>query len=394
MFLKIWLSYIIGYVNIKVEGYFLERFLNICISKKIFLWNIKRKKSSLLYANISISDYKKLKNIAKKTKSRVKIESKKGIPFLLHKYRKRKIFVILLIIVTIGLVTTSNFIWNIEIKGNTTISKQEIIEELNKQGLKIGTNKNKINTNLIVNKVRLNREDIAWIGINLKGTNAIIEIKEAKKAPEIIDEKKYCNIISNKNAMITKINVQNGTAVVKEGDIVKEGDVLVNGYLEGLYTGIRYVHAKADIEAKVWYSKKEKFYYNQQIKVPTGVTEERYTLNINNFKINFYKTLSKFKKYDTINENKKLMLFSNFYLPIEIIKTTNYEYEEQDVIYTEEELKNKGTEKLTNELESEIECKENIINKQVNVYGNTEYLEIEVIYEVLENIGIEDEILF
>ena len=85
MFLKIWLNYIIGYVNIKVEGYFLERFINICISKKILLWNIKRKKASLLYANISVSDYKKLKEIARKTKTRVKIESKKGIPFILHR---------------------------------------------------------------------------------------------------------------------------------------------------------------------------------------------------------------------------------------------------------------------------------------------------------------------
>ena len=394
MFLKIWLNYIIGYVNIKVEGYFLERFINICISKKILLWNIKRKKASLLYANISVSDYKKLKEIARKTKTRVKIESKKGIPFILHRYRKRKIFVVLLAIVIVGLVATSNFIWNIEVKGNTIIPKEEIIEELSKQGLKIGTNKNKINTNLIINKVRLEREDIAWIGINLKGTNAIIEIKEADKAPEIVNESEYCNIVSNKTGMITKINVQNGTANVKEGDIVKEGDVLVNGYLEGLYTGIRYVHAKADIEAKVWYSKKEKFYYNQQIQVPSGATEEKYTLNINNFKINFYKTLSKFEKYDTINENKKLMLFSNFYLPIEFIKTTNYEYEDQDVTYTEEELRSKGTEELTNELENEIECKENIVNKQVNIYGNTEYIEVEVIYEVLENIGIKDKILF
>ena len=88
------------------------------------------------------------------------------------------------------------------------------------------------------------------------------------------------------------------------------------------------------------------------------------------------------------------MLFSNFYLPIEFIKTTNYEYEDQDVTYTEEELINKGTEELSNELESEIECKENIVNKQVNVYGNTEYVEVEVIYEVLENIGIKDKILF
>ncbi len=394
MFLKIWLNYIIGFVNIKVEGYFLERFINICISKKIFLWNMERKKSSLLYANISVNDYKKLKQIAKKTKVRVKIEAKKGLPFIIHRYRKRKIFLGLLVLVVIGLIITSNFIWNIDVNVNGEISKQEIIQELNNQGLKVGSNKSKIDTNSIINKIRLNRDDIAWIGISLKGTNAIVEIKEADQAPEILDESEFCNIISNKTAMITKINVQNGTANVKEGDIVKPGEIMVLGYVEGKYTGIRYVHAKADIEAKIWYSKKEKFYYNQQIKVPSGATEKKYTLNINNFKINFYKTLSKFKKYDTINESKKLMLFSNFYLPIEIIKTTNYEYEDQDITYTEEELKSMGTKKIEEELKNEIENKENIVNKQVNVYGNEEYVEVEVIYEVLENIGIKDKILF
>ncbi len=394
MFLKIWLNYITGYVNIKVESFFLERFINICISKKILLWNIKRKKSTILYASISIKDYRRLKEIAKKTKSKVKIQNKKGLPFLFHKYRKRKIFIALFILIIMGLIATSNFIWNIEIKGNSGISKEEIINALNENGLKIGTNKNKIDADLVINKIRLQRDDIAWIGISMKGTNAIVEIKETEKAPEIIDESEYCNIVSNKNASITKINVQNGTAAVSVGDIVKEGDVLVNGYLEGKYTGIRYVHSSADIEAKVWYSKKEKFYLNQEIQVPTGATEEKYTLNLNNFKINFYKTLSKFENYDTINESKKLMLFSNFYLPIEIIKTTNCEYENQPKTYTEEELTEIATKQLEEDLEQEIENKDNILNKQVNVYPNEDYIEVEVIYEVLENIGVKEKIVF
>lgn len=394
MFLKIWLSYIIGYVNIKVESYFLERFINICISKKIFLWNIKRKKSTILYANISIKDYKRLKEITRKTKSRVKIESKKGLPFVLHKYRKRKIFLGLFVIVLIGLIATSNFIWNIEIKGNEEITREEIIGVLNQNGLKIGSNKNKIDTALLINKIRLQRDDIAWIGISMKGTNAIVEIKETDKAPEIINENEYCSIISNKNACITKINVQNGTAAVSVGDIIKEGDTLVLGYMEGKYTGIRYVHSSADIEAKVWYSKKEKIYFNQEINVPTGATEEKYTLNFNNFKINLYKTLSKFKNYDTINESKKLMLFSNFYLPVEIVKTTNYEYEVQPITYTEEELTEIATKQLEEQLMQEIDNKENILNKQVNVYKNEDNIEVEVIYEVLENIGVKEKIIF
>ncbi len=394
MFLKIWLNYITGYVNIKVESYFLERFINICVSKKIFLWNMKRKKSTILYANISIKDYRRLKEIVKKTKSKVKIENKKGLPFIFHKYRKRKIFIAFFILIIVSLIATSNFIWNIEVKGNISISKEEIVNALNENGLKIGMNKNKIDSNLVINKIRLQRDDIAWIGISMRGTNAIVEVKESEKAPEIINESEYCNIISNKNACITKINAQNGTAAVSVGAIVKEGDVLVNGYLEGKYTGIRYVHSSADIEAKVWYSKKEKFYLNQEIQVPTGATEAKYTLNLNNFKINLYKTLSKFENYDTINESKKLMLFSNFYLPIEIVKTTNYEYEKQPKTYTEEELAEIATRELEEKVKQEIENKDNILNKQVNVYPNENYIEVEVIYEVLENIGVKEKIVF
>ena len=42
-----------------------------------------------------------------------------------------------------------------------------------------------------INKIRLSRDDVAWIGITVKGTNAIVKVKEADKAPNILDENKY-----------------------------------------------------------------------------------------------------------------------------------------------------------------------------------------------------------
>lgn len=338
MIFKILIYYILGYLNIEVEGVFVERFINICKSRNILLWNVKMEQGVKLYANIGIKDYKNIREIAKKTNTSIKIEKKCGIPFILNRYKKRKVFAFILAIVVLMLVVVSNFVWNINISGNENVKTEEIKQALEKQGLKIGAYKRNLDSSNIINKIRLNRDDIAWIGITIKGTNAEVEIKEVTKAPKIIDENEYCNINSDKEGMITKISVQNGMAKVKEGDIVKKGDILVNGYIEGKYTGIRYVHAMADIEAKVWYSKKEKVFLNQQVPTDTGRIEEKYSLNLNNFKINFYKTLSKFENYDTINESKKLMLFSNFYLPIEFIKTTNKEYELKNITYTEEEL--------------------------------------------------------
>ena len=60
------------------------------------------------------------------------------------------------------------------------------------------------------------------------------------------------------------------------------------------------MHAEGDVQAKIKYSHKLKVYYNQIRKNQNGNKETRYLIKINNFKINFYKTLSNFENYDTI----------------------------------------------------------------------------------------------
>ena len=393
MYFKILLAYILGYVNIEVEGYFIERFINICNSKKIFLWNMKRKHSTIIRVNIGIRDFKKIKEIAKKTKCRVKIQKKRGIPFILHKYKKRKIFAIFFILLIIVVIALSNFVWNIEVIGNNKISAEEIIKDLADDNFKVGTSKTNLNTKNIIDKIRLKRSDLAWIGIEIKGTNAIVKIVEADLKPDIIKEEEYCNIVATKDAMIVKINAQNGTAVVKEGDIVTKGTVLIQGWLEGQFTGIRYVHANGEVQAKVWYSQKISVPLKQTKKIKTDKEENKYSVKINNFQINLHKSLPNFQKYDTIEENKKLRLFSNFYLPLELVKYTYKEYEEVVVVHSFEEAKQMGIDKAAETLKENIEGKK-VLDKQVQVKAEAEYIEVQVTYEVEENIGMEEKIVF
>lgn len=383
---------ITGYVSIEVEGYYIEKFINICRNNGIYLECLKREKTTIIHANIPVKEFKRVAKIAKSNKCKVKIKEKKGLPFFLNKYRKRKIFVISLVIMLLSLVALSKFIWNIEITGNVNISNSEILEIVKSEGLEIGKLKNKVDAKKIVEKIRLQRSDVSWVGIKISGTNAVIEIVEADKAPEVIDKDEYCNIVAKKDAMIINANAQNGTLQVKEGDVVKAGSVLIAGWLEGKYTGTRYVHATGEVTAKVWYSEKEKIYYKQKVKNKTGNSEKKYSININNFAINFYKRLSKFEIYDTISAEKKLKVSSNFYLPFELIVKENYELIEEEKIYTKEEAKEIGVNKLSEKLNSQIENTEDIVNKYINTNESEEYIEVEVIYEVLENIGTEEKI--
>ena len=391
---KILLAYILGYLEIKVEGYFIEKFINNCLKSNIFLWNIKRKRTTIMTCNIGVKDFKNIRKILKKTTCRIKIEKKKGLPFTFNKYRKRKIFALLIFIILIIIAILSNFVWNIQIEGTEKISKDELIQTLKEEGLSIGKFKPGIETREIINKVRLDRDDIAWIGIEITGTNAIVKVVEAEEKPEIVDEDEYCNIVATKDGVVTKIMAQNGTPLVKNGDLIKKGTVLIGGWLEGKYTGTRYVHSNGQVEAKVWYTQKERVYLKETKKEDTGEAQNKYSVNINNFIINFNKRVSKFENYDTIEEAKKIKLFSNFYLPIELVKTTYKEYKVVEIAHTLEEAKTIGIERAKDKLNAQIENTNNISDEQVNIKEETNFVDVEVVYEVKENIGTKEKIVF
>ena len=163
MLIKLLIQIILGYVRIEVEGYYIERFINLCTNRKIFTWNLKRDSGVKLFLNIGINEFKKIKDIARRTSCKIKIKEKRGIPFLLYRYKKRKIFAIFLLIILIILFISSRYIWNIEISFQDNQVVENIETDLEKLGLKQGIEKNKIDTEKIINDIRLNRSDIAWI---------------------------------------------------------------------------------------------------------------------------------------------------------------------------------------------------------------------------------------
>lgn len=205
MLFKILFLKIFGYVNVEVEGFFVEKFINICFSKGIFLWKIERKNSTTITARISIKDFKLLPAIAKKTKCKVLLKEKRGLPFLMNKYKKRKIFAITILVIAFLIFGLTRFVWNIEINCDGEIDNQEILELLADEGIKEGVLISKLDTEKAINEIRLQRSDISWIGIKISGTNLIVNIVKATETPEIIDDDTPCNIVSDKEAIITKI---------------------------------------------------------------------------------------------------------------------------------------------------------------------------------------------
>ena len=61
--------------------------------------------------------------------------------------------------------------------------QKEIIEIIKNEGVEVGKFKNKIDLQSLINKIRIQREDVAWVGMEIKGTNLIIDVVEADEKP-------------------------------------------------------------------------------------------------------------------------------------------------------------------------------------------------------------------
>ena len=88
-----------GVVTVQIEGFFTERFINLCRINNIKIWNIRNIVKGVIRFEINVKNFRKLRPITKKTKCKISIKNKKGIYFKLFKYRKRKLAFILIFLI-------------------------------------------------------------------------------------------------------------------------------------------------------------------------------------------------------------------------------------------------------------------------------------------------------
>ena len=401
MFSKKLLLFFLGFFEVEIEGMYIQRFINLAASKKIRIISSVLNRGTVLKFRCFAKDIEKVKEIAKKTDCLIDIKKEKGLPNFINRYKKRGYFVCIFLIVFILLFINSLFIWNIDINEveRNNIEDEEIdliYESLKNNGVEVGKLKKRFydKKECIINKIRLECENISWVGMEIKGTNLIIDIKKSiaknNEKEDIVEEHvfKDNNIYSNKSGKISKITVYSGTARKVVGDEIKEGELLVEGIMEGKYTGIREVMPNAEIliEKEIKYEKE----MNQKIelKEKTGNVVNKVEIYINNFKINLSKTLLNFENYDTIRENKRVKLFSNFYLPINFSFIKFEEWKMVEKIYNINELKDILYSEIDKQFKSEYDISdfEKIeIEEQTNEEDGK--LKLIIKYKVQEKIG-------
>lgn len=239
-----------GNVDFTASGKFPERFMNITAKNGVNIWNPVPEKNAIS-ASMYLSDYKKIRTLAKKSRVKTKITAKHGLPFIVNRYKARTGLFAGAVFGIILCIFLSNFIWSVKISGTEEISNTYLESLLADNGISVGVWKNNLDVDQIERNIQRKCGDVRWMSINITGSLVTVEVKETYKKPKLDTSKNPCNVKAVKDGVITRIQAYNGKPVVTKGSGVVNGQVLVSGLDETKQGDMRYLRANAKVFADV-----------------------------------------------------------------------------------------------------------------------------------------------
>lgn len=376
-------GFLFGFVTIVAESIFPERFINLCTKNGIRLKNIKRRDKTHIVADTGIREFKKIHKNVPKPNCKIHIEKKHGLPFFMHRYRKRKMLAGGAILFFVFLYAMTRFVWIIQITGNETVSDKEIAEAAKRAGLRAGMYVNSVNSEEIQSYLMTNMEKLKFVSVNRAGTVVYIDVRERENIREHFDITTPTNIIAAESGVIEKMLVQSGTAAVSKGDIVYKGQLLVSGAGDNKALGIKYSRSDAEIMARVWHEKTLELPFYKTEKQETGRVKNKRKLKIFGFSLNlFIKNKILFEKYDILSYTSYISLGEGKIIPIGIETTQYREYTQKRTELTPEQTK----ELLASQMDAEYKNSE-IVSKNFTCENG----KVTAVYECIEDIATEEE---
>ncbi len=381
-----------GYLFIEMSGFSPERFLNMCTVHEIELWNVVNSGQTYQFF-MTVSGFRKIKPIVRKSKVRLRILKKFGLPFFLYRNKNRKFYAAGFLGFFMILYSLSLFIWDIEFDGNQMYTYDTLLKYCESEKIHYGMQKSKIDCDGLEESLRTAFPEITWVSARVSGTRLLVKIKENEVLSQIpVKDETPCDLVAEKDGVITSMIVRTGVPMVAVGDTVTKGQVLVSGALPVIgdseeIINTHYVHSDADIRARTEHHYTKQIPMYRKIDVETGRVRKGYYIKAFRYSFLLMRPRPDGTSWKRTMEEEQLHLFENFYLPIYTGKITGKEYISYERPYKEEEKKelahkfNKDYEKKL--LEKGVQILEN----HVKILDNESLCQIAIDFVTDEPLG-------
>ena len=324
--------------------------------------------------------------LCEKKKIGIKRVKASGIPRLLYKYRNRWGLVLGAFFAIMIISLSGKFLWEIRVSGNEKITYTEVVEALGECGFSVGARLDELDIDAIETMVLLSSDKISWISINMSGTCAEVQIREAT-LPNENAPTRPANIVASRDGQVEYLEIFSGVAAVGEGRAVRKGDLLISGVRDSATEG----YAVTRASGKVFAVTERDFRVEIPLEYERKISSKRQKSEV--YIIFFSKELKIFKRNtpngincDTIDTVEVPRLFGGVILPFGVRTVSTVTYETSTEIRNENEAMELAYYRLNMEI-SETLPEAQILNKSVTWESSESAYVLNCRVRCVENIG-------
>lgn len=176
--------------------------------------------------------------------------------------------IIVLPIIMFFAIMSSNILWSIKIESNEKIERQEIIDILNSNDIKVGK-KIKL-TGKEIENILLSNDKIAQCSCVFVGTTLVINI-----SPKLVyNPTSFEPVRASFSGVVEQISNVRGQLNCRVGDFVKKGDILILPYITDKFGNNISVEPKGEIVGKAYTSATVALSHKEKVFVQSGRTKK------------------------------------------------------------------------------------------------------------------------
>ena len=320
----LWMSFA-GQLRVKITSPNCERDLSQIVTRGISVEAIKRIDDLNFMVTIPRQDFTLLADYLTSNGANISINKQIGIYWYIFRILKRPVLLVGILFYVFLLISIPNHIFFYKIHGNSVVSTERILYQVQQCGLTFGTHRRSIRSEQIKNDLLQRIPELRWAGVNTYGCVAVIEVKENEPQSHQT-EALYNSIVANRDGIIDEIVVNRGNLLCRVGQVAVKDQLLVSGYID-CGNSIRFCGVDAEIYAITKRQVNSAMPLFRQYRIKEKDKEEKYSVYFGKKRINLYKGSGiSCTECDKMYMEYCLSLPGGFVLPVGIIKETTIHY--------------------------------------------------------------------
>lgn len=243
------LGWLLGRVRFRAEGGDAENLLTACAGQGIPVSGVRATALGFT-AWTPARCYHRLRPLARRSHTRVRLAKKQGLCFVLLRWRGRWGLVLGPLVLAAVLAFSGNVVWAIRFDGLPAAQQIQLRSQLLQAGIWEGAWLRPDSLDAARQELLAQNEEYSWLTLNFYRGRLVVEASQLRPAPEL-PQGRSCDLVSVADGVVLEVNIQSGQPLCSPGQTVAKGQQLAAGRYQDRDGRLFEVQSAGEVMAQV-----------------------------------------------------------------------------------------------------------------------------------------------